>query len=77
MINNIASCSQAGSRWALPGREDARKDNGSLQEHKCPVAATPGRCTGVSGFEKVLIILAAVLFIMTVTAQLCIYFKQL
>lgn len=77
MITNIGSYSRAGSRWALPELEDAPEETGSLQERKCPAAAKPGPFTAVSGFERVLIILATVLFIMTVTAQLCIYFKQL
>ncbi|MEQ8176542.1 MAG: hypothetical protein ABRQ26_15935 [Syntrophomonadaceae bacterium] len=77
MTNELRSCSRAGSRWALPEREDAREDNETLQEHKFLAASTSGRCTVVSGFERLLIILSTVLFIMTVTAQLCIYFKQL
>jgi hypothetical protein len=68
-----------GSRWSLQNQAEDKVDNGILQANKNykSVLATSRRHIGVSWFEWFLIVLAAVLFIMTVTAQLCIYSKQL
>ncbi|HWP96259.1 MAG TPA: hypothetical protein VN426_05370 [Syntrophomonadaceae bacterium] len=76
-MNNSQSYAREGNRRALPDQEDARRDSAILQVYKYPAATTPGRPIGISWFEWALIIIATVLFIMTVTAQLCIYFRHL
>lgn len=78
-MNNMRNCARPESRWPLQNQTEGRVDKGILQANKTYKAATAtiGRPIGVSWFEWFLIVLAAVLFIMTVTAQLCIYFKQL
>ena len=78
-MNNMRNCARPGSRCALQNRDEDRVDNGILQANKTYKAALAKsrRPIGVSWFEWFLIVLVAVLFIMTVTAQLCIYFKQL
>ncbi|MEQ8176655.1 MAG: hypothetical protein ABRQ26_16505 [Syntrophomonadaceae bacterium] len=78
-MNNMCNYARPGSRWSLQNQAEDKVDNGILQANKNykSALATSRRPIGVSWFEWFLIVLAAVLFIMTVTAQLCIYFKQL
>lgn len=78
-MNNMRNYPRPGSRWSLQNQAEDKVDNGILKANKTykSAPATSRRPTGVSWFEWFLIVLAAVLFIMTVTVQLCIYFKQL
>lgn len=78
-MNNSRSSARAGDRWVLRDQVEGRTDKSTLQVYTCIKAepAKSGKGSEVCWFERVLIILAAVLFIMMVTAQLCIYFKQL
>ncbi|MEN6463065.1 MAG: hypothetical protein ABFC94_17065 [Syntrophomonas sp.] len=78
-MNNARSSARAGDRWVLRDQVEGGTDKSTLQVYSCieAAAAKSGKGIEVCWFERVLIILAAVLFIMTVTAQLCIYFKQL
>lgn len=78
-MNNMRNYARPGSRWSLQNQAEDKVNNGVLQANKNykSAPATSRRPIDMSWFECFLIVLAAVLFIMTVTVQLCIYFKQL
>lgn len=79
MINIIQSCTCKGIRRALsdPARSLADECTSQAYKYIKPAAAGSGKRSGIWWIDRVLILLAVMLFIMTVTAQLCIYLKRL
>jgi|GEM_PF-3190190 len=79
MINNIHNCIRAGRTWTIQNQADRLEDDCILQADNGsgPAPAKSCKHSGMWWIDRILIILAAVLFIMTVTAQLCIYLKKL
>jgi len=79
VINNLPSWVGTGNRWELKDQAESIADDCILQADKCSEhAATESRKrSGMWWIDRILIILAAALFIMTVTAQLCIYLNKL
>lgn len=80
MINNVRSSAGA------DGRMQALQDQSQIMADDCirqadqgwaPDAAESRKRGGAWWIDRVLILLAGILFIMTVTAQLGIYFKKL
>lgn len=79
MINIIQSCTCKGIRRALSDPARGLADDCIIQADKYiePAAAGSGKRSGIWWIDRVLILLAVMLFIMTVTAQLYIYLKRL
>lgn len=79
MINIIRSFACTGIRRALSDPAISVADECICQADKCPeaLAAQSKKHHGTWWIDRGLIMLALILFIMTVTAQICIYIKYL
>jgi len=79
VINIVQSCTGTGRRRSLPDQAISLADECIFQADKCDkhVSIESIKLNGIWWIDRVLIMLAVILFIMTVTSQLWIYLEHL